>query len=271
MDLDVLGAAFSADNITLWRNNGDLTWDKQTIDGSFDGAHMVRSGDIDGDGDQDVIGAAYNANDITWWANEGGDSISWTEYPIHTNFSGALAIYLADVDGDSDLDVIGSAGTANDVRVWYNEGGQPVVWSEQIINGNFRGAWPVFAADIDGDDDIDLLAGASSAGDVTWWENETSADADRSPVVPIEPTIVGCYPNPFNISTTIAYDLPGARHVSLRVFDLQGREVAILNDGLVEAGTYHVVFDGINLASGIYLARLDAGSFSQTKKMLLLK
>jgi hypothetical protein len=79
------------------------------------------------------------------------------------------------------------------------------------------------------------------------------------------------YPNPFNPSTTIAYDLPRAGHISLRVFDLLGREVAALKDGFVEAGTHHLMFDGSGLASGIYFARLDAGAFSQTKKLMLLK
>ena len=83
--------------------------------------------------------------------------------------------------------------------------------------------------------------------------------------------ILSAYPNPFNPSTTIAYDLPKAGHISLRVFDLLGREVAVLKDGFVEAGTYHLMFDGSGLASGIYFARLDAGKFSQTKKLMLLK
>jgi hypothetical protein len=271
IDLDVLGAAFDADDITLWLNNGDLTWTEQTIDGSFNGAHMVRSADLDGDGDQDVIGAAYIANDVTWWANEGGDPIVWTEHPIHINFLNALAVHIADVDGDGNLDVIGSAEAANDVRVWYNNGEQPIVWSEQIVDGNFGGAWPVFAADIDGNEDMDLLAGASAAHDVAWWEHEASADAGRTPCVPMDAAIVGCYPNPFNSTTTIAYDLPIAGQISLRMFDLMGREVAILKDGFVEAGTHRVAFDGNHLATGIYFARLDAGPFVQTRKLLLVK
>jgi hypothetical protein len=79
------------------------------------------------------------------------------------------------------------------------------------------------------------------------------------------------FPNPFNSSTTIAYDLPKAGHVSLRVFDLLGREVTLLKDGFVEAGTHRVTFDGSGLASGIYFAWLDAGHLTQTKKLMLLK
>jgi hypothetical protein len=82
---------------------------------------------------------------------------------------------------------------------------------------------------------------------------------------------LSAFPNPFNPSTTMTYDLPKAGRVGLRVFDLLGREVAVLKDGFVEAGTHRVTFDGSMLASGIYFAQLDAGAFSQTKKLRLLK
>jgi photosystem II stability/assembly factor-like uncharacterized protein len=79
------------------------------------------------------------------------------------------------------------------------------------------------------------------------------------------------YPNPFNSSTTISWDLPRAGHVALRVFDLLGREVVVLREGVVEAGRHRLTFDGSRLASGIYFARLEAGEFSQTKKVMLMK
>jgi uncharacterized delta-60 repeat protein len=79
------------------------------------------------------------------------------------------------------------------------------------------------------------------------------------------------YPNPFNPSTILVYDLPQPGHVSLRVLDVLGREVCSLEDGFAEVGTHRLTFDGSHLASGIYFARLDAGGFSQTKKLVLLK
>jgi hypothetical protein len=87
----------------------------------------------------------------------------------------------------------------------------------------------------------------------------------------IEFELSPAFPNPFNPSTTIAYDLPRAGYISLRVFDVLGREIAALRDGFVEAGTYRVVFDGSGLASGIYFARLSIGTFLQTTKLVLLK
>jgi parallel beta-helix repeat protein len=88
------------------------------------------------------------------------------------------------------------------------------------------------------------------------------------------------YPNPFNPATTICYQLPGAgtRYiVSLKVYDLLGREVARLVDGVKEAGYYTATFDGSRLASGIYFTRFvvqpenETRPFVQVKKMLLMK
>jgi hypothetical protein len=99
----------------------------------------------------------------------------------------------------------------------------------------------------------------------------TAGSDERPEQLPQEIRLQAAYPNPFNPSTTIAYDLPKASHISLRVFDLLGREVVVLKDGLVEAGTHRLTFDGTSLASGIYFARLEAGEFSQTRKLMLLK
>lgn len=79
------------------------------------------------------------------------------------------------------------------------------------------------------------------------------------------------YPNPFNPSTTIRFSVPATNMVSLRVYDILGREVATLLEGQYTAGTYSYQWNARNLASGIYFYRLEAGNFSQTKKLMLLK
>ena len=79
------------------------------------------------------------------------------------------------------------------------------------------------------------------------------------------------YPNPFNPSTTIAFDLPRRTSVRLSVYDPLGRQVLTMLQGEKEAGSYTVTFDGSLLASGIYIYRLQAGSFVQSRKMLLTK
>jgi len=79
------------------------------------------------------------------------------------------------------------------------------------------------------------------------------------------------YPNPFNPSTTINYSVPKPSSVTITVYDVLGREVKTLVNENKPAGNFSVQFDGIKLTSGIYIYRLQAGSFSQTKKLILLK
>jgi N-acetylneuraminic acid mutarotase len=79
------------------------------------------------------------------------------------------------------------------------------------------------------------------------------------------------YPNPFNPSTKISFALPERGNVSLKVYDLLGGEVAQLVNGEIEAGSYDLSFNASDLPSGIYFYKLQAGSFVETKKMILLK
>jgi hypothetical protein len=85
------------------------------------------------------------------------------------------------------------------------------------------------------------------------------------------------YPNPFNPATTIAYEVPGLSMMTLKIFDILGREVAVLVDGVQSSGRYTVTFDGSRLSSGLYFYRLQARSLagqtisSVSKKLLLLK
>jgi hypothetical protein len=79
------------------------------------------------------------------------------------------------------------------------------------------------------------------------------------------------YPNPFNPSTTIHFLVQSSEFVTLKVFDVLGNEVATLVNEEKPAGSYEVNFKASNLSSGVYLYKLQAGSFIETKKMLLMK
>ncbi len=79
------------------------------------------------------------------------------------------------------------------------------------------------------------------------------------------------YPNPFNPSTKISYELPELTNVSLRVYDMSGREVAELVNQMQQPGSYDVIFNASSLSSGVYFYKLEAGGFVQTKKMILIK
>jgi hypothetical protein len=79
------------------------------------------------------------------------------------------------------------------------------------------------------------------------------------------------YPNPFNPTTTINFSVPASSFVTIKVYDILGREIASLVNEQKAAGSYDVQFNGNNLSSGVYLYRMQAGSFVQTRKLMLMK
>jgi len=172
-DTGVLGAAYY-DNVITWWENTDGTgtvWTEHTVSTNFDGAISVYATDVDGDGDTDVLGAAYNDDDITWWENTDGTGTVWTEHSVDDNFDGALSVYATDVDGDGDTDVLGAANYGNNITWWENTDGIGTVWTEHTVDGNFIGASSVYATDVNGDGDTDVLGAAYNDDDITWWEN----------------------------------------------------------------------------------------------------
>ena len=107
-------------------------------------------------------------------------------------------------------------------------------------------------------------------GAILWGKSSVTTSVNQIPVIRGY-NLEQNYPNPFNSSTTIRFSFPRRKHVTLKVFDVLGREVATLVDEEKPAGVYEVTFDASKLSSGIYLYKIQAGSFVQTRKMLLLK
>ena len=89
--------------------------------------------------------------------------------------------------------------------------------------------------------------------------------------VPVEFVLAQNYPNPFNPTSTIGYTIPGEEHVSLRVYNVLGQEVATLIEEKQGRGTHSVQFNAGQLSSGVYFYRLVAGHFSDQRKMIILK
>lgn len=137
-----------------------------------------------------------------------------------------------------------------------------------LIDLNAKGKWIVFTYD----------RAAGNAGRIAEWgliirgEKISSAVSENFP--PKEFTLYQNYPNPFNPSTTIKFSIiPSLStvRVLLKVFDILGREVATLVNEQMTPGNYEVEFDGSNLPSGVYFYRIQAGSFIDTKKLILVK
>ena len=98
----------------------------------------------------------------------------------------------------------------------------------------------------------------------------TSVNGSRADL-PYEFGIISAHPNPFNPALTVDFAIPSRSHTNLFVFDLKGRVLSSLAQGLLDPGSYTVVFDGTGFASGVYFLHLQMGELQQTAKILLLK
>ncbi|MFH2142730.1 MAG: FG-GAP-like repeat-containing protein [Bacteroidota bacterium] len=141
------------------------------ITGQTDGIESVYACDIDGDGDNDLITASYGDKKIAWYENTDGVGSFGPQQIISIFAAGALSVYACDIDGDSDIDVL-SASISDDKIAWYeNIDGNGVFGVQQIINDSADGAWSVYACDIDGDGDNDVLSASSIDNEIVWYEN----------------------------------------------------------------------------------------------------
>ena len=110
-----------------------------------------------------------------------------------------------------------------------------------------------------------------SKGWICSGESFPGEDISAGEALPEKFALHSAFPNPFNSSTTLSYSLPKAGKVSLVIYDVMGREAARLVDSWTPAGVYQMTFDAATLSSGIYFARMMAGDFQQTLKLLLVK
>ena len=113
------------------------------------------------------------------------------------------------------------------------------------------------------------------ASDPVWVEANllivNVEDESKNKSLPISFSLSQNYPNPFNPVTSIEYVVAGSEFVTLKVYDFLGREVTTLVNEYKSAGIYQINYDASNLSSGVYFYQLNAGSYSETKKMILLK
>jgi len=127
-----------------------------------------------------------------------------------------------------------------------------------------------------------MFNGISSGGSVVYagqgpaniWYNGSSLTTGINPVsgiVPMKYSLSQNYPNPFNPVTKINFSIPKNNLVTIKVYNALGKEVAIIVNGMYNAGEYEVSLDGASLSSGVYFYKITAGEFTETKKMLMTK
>ena len=117
-----------------------------------------------------------------------------------------------------------------------------------------------------------LMGTASLVGSMGFQAVRSLAISWSSPVVlPVDFRLYQNYPNPFNPSTTIQFDLPKTIFVSLKIYDIAGREVATLVNSVFQAGTYKITWNSSSASSGIYFCRIKAGDYNNSIRMIYVK
>jgi len=186
---------------------------------------------------------------------------------------GGVAVHVLDLGNNGSVN-----STVHNVLYWVDDNGGPwvdplyadTVWSETILADTD----PMFADTINyalkegspgknaGDDGKDL----GFLGDIT-----TAIENESITAVPQTYSLEQNYPNPFNPTTTIKYNVPETENVKISVYNVLGQEVAVLLNKKVNAGNHTIEFKVAELSSGVYIYRMEAGSFTSYKKMIIMK
>jgi hypothetical protein len=250
---------------TLWTkiyggsNNDDGHSVQQTSDGGYVIAGTTSSF---GAGSVDIYLIKTNAaGDTLWTKTNGGSSDDFGKFVQQTSDSGYVITGGTTSFGTNGSVYLIKTNTAGDT-LWtktYDESWPSSV--QQASDGGYviAGYTDSFGA---GSYDVYLIK-TNANGFVTDVTVKVSA--------PNSLTLLQNYPNPFNPSTTISFQIPNSSFVNLKVYDILGNEVATLINEVKPAGTYEVKFDAADLSSGIYFYTINAGTFVETKKMILMK
>jgi hypothetical protein len=183
-------------------------------------------------------------------------------------------IASADFDKDGDIDMAVTNNECNNVSIFLNTGDGTFAPHFTLPAG--IGTQHIIAADFDKDGNIDLAASnfdnnGVPGNTVSVFINQTVTSAPTESGLPQTYSLYQNYPNPFNPTTAISYQLSAVSNVSLKIFDILGREVATLVNHEMKPGSYEATWDAAGIASGVYLYRLQAGEFTETKKLLLIR
>ncbi len=172
-DMDVLSASYDDSTVAWYENiNGQGNFGtQQIISNTLIGAWSILAIDIDNDGDKDVLAAQYGGFSIVWFENINGQGSFGPQQIITTTADSTRSLYAADLDNDGDMDVL-AAIEDDDKIAWYeNTDGQGNFGNQQIINASADAASSVYAVDIDGDGDMDVLSASYQDHKIAWYEN----------------------------------------------------------------------------------------------------
>ncbi|MDH4071431.1 MAG: T9SS type A sorting domain-containing protein [Ignavibacteria bacterium] len=235
---ELWGIALDVLNERLW-----ITERGGTCYGSY-----IRQMDLSGSGLTTIMNPVCNPHDIEYYNGKlyWGDRDGLEE--SNTDGSGMVTIV-----GDADVDGLAIDG-----------GYDRVYWIDYYLNKIMR-------VDIDGSNEEDVAVGLGILTRLDTDYNPAAVHVGQEAPLPGAFALSQNYPNPFNPGTIIGYHLPERSHVILTVYDLLGREVATLVDRVQEAGYREVQWNAAGVATGVYIYRLEAGSFADVRRLLLTR
>ena len=256
-DMDVI-AASTADDRVIWFENMDGHGNfgpEKIINNDANGVIAVRAADIDGDGDKDVIAAIFGDGKISWYENVDGLGSFSTEKVVTSLSLGVRIIQTADIDKDGDLDIV-YASAGDDIIGWCeNTDGIGTFGTRQIITDEVMGAGAVFAADLDGDTDLDVISASIMDNKIAWYKNLTILGIQENYTESFS-----VYPNPvkdvLNIAPKSNFQIESAG-----LYDALGREVLQENGEITS-------MDFTDISSGIYFLKLQTLNNIFTIKIL---
>ncbi|MFB6231977.1 MAG: T9SS type A sorting domain-containing protein [Salinibacter sp.] len=198
-DADVLSASRGIPDIAWYENqignsgtDSDGFGDQQVITTKARTAHSVYAADLDGDGDPDALSASGGNEKFAWYENQvgesGADSDGFGPQQVIDTEANPMSIFAADVDGDGDKDVLTAVSSFEESKVaWYEsqvgESGadDDGFGNQQVITTDAQAPQSVYAADVNGDGDADVLSASNDDNKVAWYENkvgESGADSN---------------------------------------------------------------------------------------------
>ena len=196
-DTDVVVSS-EQDGLVNWLENADAkgtSWGLHVLPGDFSNVSRVLAADLDGDEDADLaMSFRRDSDNVMWLENTQGNATGWVERVIDDGYRGEiLDLAAGDLDGDGDLDLVGpgrGGSRPSAIDWWENSRGTGRIWSAQTVDGNFSNGRAVFVADVDGDDDADILCTSENNGMLGWWRN-TRGDGSRWSKGTIDPVFAG--------------------------------------------------------------------------------
>lgn len=189
---------------------------------------------------------------------------------VYITTDGANSWHIADNSLGANEDVV-----INDSHCWYipnpadhfyikYSADSGSVWTQQLTN-------PSGFNNLEKSRTGNTIWAGTTTGKIYKYSDQVITRINEAKNIPSGYNLKQNFPNPFNPSTKIKYNIPVSTFVSLRVYDLNGRQVSVLMNGIQKSGYYEINFDGKDLSSGIYFYELEANGFIQIKQMLLLK